>query len=491
MKKKIAGSIAGIMALVLVGQTGAMNVAYANTTDTQVESTTEQQNEEVKVQELTDYRPKALPVKIGVKVADKDISTGGITALSGDSCVVSTKSAFIKKLHKYMTARKTTFTITYKGPYTDIYNAKTWKNLFIKAWNMDDKTTSDDFDYLYGCVNTYGLKIVSYSKNKAVFNINVTYRESAAKLKKVNKKVKTVLKNLNLSGKSRVAKVKAFQDYITKNISYDNSLSRFSAYDGLVSSEHSTVCQGYANIFYKMCIDSGIPCRIMTGSAQMPHAWNLVNIGTKWYHVDTTWDDTDVASSPVNYNYFLSGSKTMNKDHTLDSTFRTASFKKKYPIASADYEWEVALTPKSTYKKQLDAAIKDKLNYTDLDDANKLSIDFFRKAMKATVDAMSDIKYKTYIKGGSSKMQDFIQTGRVKWNTKMEKPMNEYLESDTFLEEREAYLLTLYTQEQLNAMSEEELKQVTYEAGYAVYKTQFTQIYNKNKSAFMDIMLSI
>lgn len=491
MKKKIAGGIAGIMALVLVSQTGAPSMVYANTTDTQIESSIEQQNEDVTVQELTDYSPKALPVKIGTKVADKDISTGGITALSGNSCVVSTKSAFIKKLHKYMTARKTSFTITYKGPYTDIYNASTWKNLFYKAWNIDDKTTSDDFDYLYGCVNTYGLRISYYSKNKAVFNINVTYRESAAQLKKVNKKVKAILKNLNLSGKSRVAKVKAFQDYITKKISYDNTLSKFTAYDGLVSSQHSTVCQGYANIFYKLCTDSGIPCRIVTGSAPMPHAWNLVKVGKKWYHIDTTWDDTDVASSPVKYNYFLVGSKTMNNDHTLDSTFRTASFKKKYPVASGDYDWEVALKPKSTYKKELDTAIKNYRDYTNLDEVNKFNIDLFRKAMKATVNAMSATKYKTYVKGGSSKMQDFIQTGYAKWNSKMEKPMNEYLQSDTFLEERESYLLTLYTEEELSAMSEEELQQVTYEAGYDVYINKFNQIYKENKSAFIDVMLAI
>lgn len=491
MKKKITKGIAGIMALVLVGQAGAVGMVYANTTDIQVESLAEQQNEEVNVQELTDYKPKALPVKIGTKVADKDISTGGITALSGNACVVSTKSAFIKKLHKYMTARKTSFTITYKGPYTDIYNASTWKKLFYKAWNMDDKSTSDDFDYLYGCVNTYGLKIQYYSKNKAVFNINMTYRESATKLKKVNKKVKSILKSLKLSGKSRVAKLKAFQDYITSKVSYDNSLSKFTAYDGLVSSSHSTVCQGYANIFYKLCIDSGIPCRIITGSAPMPHAWNLVKIGKKWYHVDTTWDDTDVASSPVNYNYFLVGSKTMKNDHTLDSEFRTSSFKKKYPIASGDYSWEVALKPKSTYKKELDTAIKNRLDYTNLSDTNKLSIDLFRKAMKATVDTMSASKYKTYLKGGASKMQDFIQNGYAKWNSKMEKTMNEYLLSDTFLEERNAYLLTLYTEEQLSAMSEEELKQATYDAGYAVYKSKFNQVYKEKKSQFIDLMLTM
>ena len=46
MKRKIAGGIAGLMAFVLVGQTGAVNMVYANSTDTQVESSIEQQTEE-------------------------------------------------------------------------------------------------------------------------------------------------------------------------------------------------------------------------------------------------------------------------------------------------------------------------------------------------------------------------------------------------------------------------------------------------------------
>ena len=492
MKRKIAGGIAGIMALVLVGQTGAVNMVYANTADTQVESTTEQQSEEnAKVQELTDFTPKALSPKIGIKVADKDISTSGITALSGNSCVVSTKSAFIKKMHKYMTARKTSFTITFKGPYTKIYNAKTWENLFYSAWNIDNKSTSDDFDYLYGCVNTFGLRVPYYSKNKSVFQITVTYRESAAKLKKVNKKVKTVLKNLNLTGKSRVAKVKAIHDYIAKNVSYDNSLSRFTAYDGLVSSSHATVCQGYSNIFYKMCIEAGIPCRIMTGTATVPHAWNLVKIGSKWYFVDVTWDDTDVKSFPVKYNYFLAGSKTMNKDHTLDATFRKAAFKKKYPFSSADYEWEVAITTRSSYKNDLVNAINTSLDYDNATEVEKFLDDAYKKAMKEVVDSMTDAKFKSYVKGGTAKMKTLIQTSWNIWLSQMEDPMTVYIETDAYTEEIKAYLLTLYTQEELLAMSDEEYDKVVEEASLEVFKTAFNRIYEENKSEFITQVLAL
>lgn len=483
MRKRTKRFVACCMAVFVLGQTVAA-VAGNNEKETQIKAASAGTE-----QELTN-EPKALPVKIGKKVADKEICTTGISTLAGSSCVVSSKSAFIKKMHDYMNARKTSFSITFKGAYTKIYNGSNGKKLFTDAWNIDNKNTSSDFDYLYGCIDTYGFNIPVYSKNKSVFKFKVTYREGAAKLAKVNKKVKTVLKSLNLTGMSRVGKVKKIHDYIAKKISYDYSLSRFTAYDGLVSSKHSTVCQGYANLFYKMCTDAGIPCRIILGNANGPHAWNLVKIGTKWYFVDVTWDDPDKTSSPVIYDYFLVGTNKLYKDHQLDPEFRTSSFKKKYPIASGDYDWKTELTTKSSYKKDLIALVDTSLDYANADEVEKVSCDAYRQTMKDIVDAMSDTVFKSYVKGGTSKMRTLISTSWSKWLDEMETPVLEYVESDTFLEDREAYLLTLYTEEQLSAMSDEEYGQAVYEAGFNVYKDEFNRVYQEKKSDFIKAILA-
>lgn len=307
-----------------------------------------------KVEQRTDYEPIALPVKIGTKVKDSDISTEGICAQENSS-TVNTKKAFMKKLHNYMNKRVTNFTIVFNGSYTKIYKNNI-KAMFSQAWNIDNKNTSDDFDYLYGNIDTYSFRIPAYSANKSVFHFNMTYRESASQLKKVNKKVKKVLSSLNLTGKSRVEKLRLIHDYIAEHVSYDNTLKRFTAYDGLVSSAHTTVCQGYALLYYKMCTDVGIPCRFVggygtTGGYRISHAWNLVKIGSKWYYVDVTWDDTDRSVRPYVYEYFLIGSTQMALDHTLDSEYRTSTFKKKYPTSKKNYNWNLP-TPTATPTQQ-------------------------------------------------------------------------------------------------------------------------------------------
>lgn len=351
MKKR---SVAGLLAIMMAIQSfGYINdFGYSKM---QVEAKSQ-------MVEQVGSTPTPLPVTIGKKVPDSAISTEGISTLA-NSTTVATKKQFMRKLHDYMNARKKSFTIVFKGNYQKIYTGDI-EAMFSQAWGIDDKSTSDDFDYLLGNIDTYRFKVPTYSQNKSIFQFTIKYRESAAQLKKVNKKVKSALKELNLSGKSRVEKARLIHNYIAEHMVYDKSMSRFSAYDGLVRAEHSTVCQGYALLYYKMCTEVGIPCRFVSGHGYtngraVPHAWNIVKIGSKWYHVDTTWDDTDGALRNYVYDYFLTGSTQMMKDHALDTEFKTSSFKKKYPINTQNYAWSIPKsTPQPTETKQPVATVK-------------------------------------------------------------------------------------------------------------------------------------
>ena len=57
-----------------------------------------------------------------------------------------------------MNKRVTNFTIVFNGSYTKIYKNDI-KAMFSPAWNIDNKKTSDDFDYLYRNINTYSFRI--------------------------------------------------------------------------------------------------------------------------------------------------------------------------------------------------------------------------------------------------------------------------------------------------------------------------------------------
>ena len=110
-------------------------------------------------------------------------------------------------------------------------------------------------------------------------------------------------------------KVKRIHDWIADNISYD-TVSYFSGQFastsyGDVLKTGSSVCDGYANLFNRMCGLSGITSTKITGYARgvgfnlfekedpsdSNHAWNGVLIDGVWYLIDTTWDAGHVSGS--------------------------------------------------------------------------------------------------------------------------------------------------------------------------------------------------
>lgn len=244
---------------------------------------------------------------------------------------VKNESQLAEAVHDEMLQWKTSFTVRCKGSWSKVFSGNL-QGLFKDALAIDDKSTSDDFDYMRGTIKTYGVKITENSKGSE-FMFSVTYRETWKQHKKVNQFVKSTLDKLNLDKKSDYAKIKAIHNYIINRVSYDQSCTNFSAYSAAIKKK--AVCQGYALLFYKMAAEAGIQVRCVES---VNHEWNIVKLGKKWYHVDTTWDDP-VASKPMLvYDYFLKGSKTMAKTHTMMAEYNARAFKSKYPISTTDYK---------------------------------------------------------------------------------------------------------------------------------------------------------
>jgi len=69
---------------------------------------------------------------------------------------------------------------------------------------------------------------------------------------------------------------------------YNNGENQFDLYGALV--DKTAVCQGYAEAYDYLLEQVGIESYICT-SAELYHAWNIIYINDKPYHVDVTWDD--------------------------------------------------------------------------------------------------------------------------------------------------------------------------------------------------------
>ena len=164
----------------------------------------------------------------------------------------------------------------------------------------------------------------------------------------------TILPQLSLSGKTTYQKVQAIYNWITANVKYDYShmndptyLLQYTAYAAAV--QKKAVCQGYANLFYRLANDAGVDCRIITGKAYnddgtADHAWNIVRMeDEKYYCLDATWD---AGLKPEKYEYFLKGLTSFSKDHRAETDELNTPYWTQYQsrTSAADYKASSAPT---------------------------------------------------------------------------------------------------------------------------------------------------
>ena len=90
------------------------------------------------------------------------------------------------------------------------------------------------------------------------------------------------------------AKARYLYDYLCKHVTFDlenlyndEDLLKYTAYGAVVNGR--AVCQGFAQLYYKLALAAGLDCRIVTGKrGDVAHAWNIIEIGEQWYHVDAS-----------------------------------------------------------------------------------------------------------------------------------------------------------------------------------------------------------
>ncbi|MDP4090996.1 MAG: transglutaminase domain-containing protein [Bacillota bacterium] len=169
---------------------------------------------------------------------------------------------------------------------------------------------------------------VEYSMRLNKVSLHFNYRDGKesflSKFAKVDSTVKKIVSSVVKPGMSDFQKELALHDYIVNNTDYDNSDTQagsipdddFTAYGVFVN--RKAVCEGYAEVMYRLLNAAGIENYIVIGTGGAnPHAWNIVSIGGKYYHLDSTFDDPVSESGNVlSYDYFNLDDSQMSWDHT-------------------------------------------------------------------------------------------------------------------------------------------------------------------------------
>ena len=118
------------------------------------------------------------------------------------------------------------------------------------------------------------------------------------------------------SGLSEYERELQIHDAFAERCDYADNTDDFRVYTalgGLV--DNFAVCEGYSRSMQILLSMAGIETYYVfgTGSEEL-HMWNVVNIDGGWYHLDTTWDDTDYG---ISYSYFNLTEEEITDDHTI------------------------------------------------------------------------------------------------------------------------------------------------------------------------------
>lgn len=103
--------------------------------------------------------------------------------------------------------------------------------------------------------------------------------------------------------RSPLARVAYLHDRMVLDFSYDPGAHVSDPYTLL--REGRGVCQAYSLLFLALAREVDVPAACVTCFSHT-HAWNQVQIGTDWYHLDLTWDETLLPyPGRVPHTYFL------------------------------------------------------------------------------------------------------------------------------------------------------------------------------------------
>lgn len=151
----------------------------------------------------------------------------------------------------------------------------------------------------------------------------------------IEQKLSLAIDKIKEPNMTPLEKVLAVHQYLVLNIEYDERSSTpiesHNIYGALV--EGIAVCEGYSELFTVMLDRLGGVESFVVVSEEMLHAWNMVVLDGKHYHIDATWNDPiPDRKEYVRHDYFLIPDDVMASDHQWD--------RGNYPVAeSSEYSF--------------------------------------------------------------------------------------------------------------------------------------------------------
>lgn len=210
--------------------------------------------------------------------------------------------------------------------------------IFMKILGYTEKDYRHILEFVYNdhpeLFYCYPLKSVIKIE---LFQVKVTLgyidnnAEAQRKARELNNTVESIVREIFPHGYETVddlVREKGIFDWITKKVTYDqisldslkpdrsNMSDAWNAYGTLV--KRTAVCHGISLAFKLLCDRVNLPSIVVLGDAGGRHAWNIVKIHDRFYHIDCTWGlktSIDMKNPMKKYQYLNVPDLVMFRDH--------------------------------------------------------------------------------------------------------------------------------------------------------------------------------
>ncbi len=200
---------------------------------------------------------------------------------------------------------------------------------------MEHTGVPNEGDYLLWVYQGWDADAESYG---GVYEItySVAYFTDSGQEERVDAAVDSLLKELDLGGRTDVEKIRAVYDWMCGSITYDHGYSagytQYTCYAALIN--RTAVCQGYALLFYRLMLELGVDCRLIAGYAgEELHGWNIVRLNGRYFNMDTTWGSS---SEDSRYKWYLKGDSDFPDHRRMSDSY--------YDYLSPQFLWKYPMT---------------------------------------------------------------------------------------------------------------------------------------------------
>lgn len=209
-------------------------------------------------------------------------------------------------------AQKSLYDLLYREISKGNYNIQLPLHFPKKSANLLVKLVLGDHPELINfdncCVYFENIGELKFLKLQPIFDLE----ELRVAQHHFNKEISSILTRIIKPGSNLIQKVLAIHDYLVNNVVYDkdelyqskSSVVTHTAYGAIV--DKKAVCEGIAYAFCLLAKKAGINATVVNGIVNGGrHAWNMIQIGSEYYHIDVTWDIKSHPDASVKiYDYF-------------------------------------------------------------------------------------------------------------------------------------------------------------------------------------------